>query len=52
MYAYNLPWRCRASIMYVNYILPNLDTVIRRNLFGFIQVKILLYVLSSIPDTD
>ena len=33
----NLPWRCSASAMYVNYNLPNLDTVIRRNLFGFIQ---------------
>ena len=27
----------RASAMYVNYNLPNLDTVIRRNLFGYIQ---------------
>ena len=26
-----------ASAMYVNYNLPKLDTVIRRNLFGFIQ---------------
>ena len=34
---HNLPWRCSASAMYVNYNLPNLDTVIRRNLFGFIQ---------------
>ena len=33
----NLPWRCSASAMYVNYNLPNLDTVIRRNLLGFIQ---------------
>ena len=33
----NLPWRCSASVMYVNYNLSNLDTVIRRNLFGFIQ---------------
>ena len=33
----NLPWRCSASAMYVNYNLHNLDTVIRRNLFGFIQ---------------
>ena len=33
----NLPWRCSASAMYVNYNLPNLDTVIGRNLFGFIQ---------------
>ena len=24
----NLPWRCNASAMYVNYNLPNLDTVI------------------------
>ena len=32
-----LPWRCSASAVYVNYNLPNLDTVIRRNLFGFIQ---------------
>ena len=27
----NLPWRCSANAMYVNYNLPNLDTVIRRN---------------------
>ena len=33
----NLPWRCSASAMFVNYNLPNLDTVIRRNLLGFIQ---------------
>ena len=33
----NLPWRCSASAMYVNYNLLNLDTVIGRNLFGFIQ---------------
>ena len=33
----NLPWRCSASAMYVNYNLPNLDTVIGKNLFGFIQ---------------
>ena len=33
----NLPWRCSASTMYVNYNIPNLDIVIRRNLFGFIQ---------------
>ena len=33
----NLPWRCSASAMYVNYNLPNLDTVIRRNFVGFIQ---------------
>ena len=26
----NLPWRCSASLMYVNYNLPNFDTVIRR----------------------
>ena len=32
-----LPWRCRASAMYANYDLPNIDTVIRRSLFGFIQ---------------
>ena len=32
-----LPWRCGASAMYANYHLPNIDTVIRRNLFGFIQ---------------
>ena len=41
-----LPWRCSASAMYANYDLPNIDTVIRRSLFGFIQrlsvVKILL----------
>ena len=33
----DLPWRCSASAIYVNYNLPNVDTVIRRNLFGFIQ---------------
>ena len=33
----NLPWRCSANELYVNYNLPNFDTVIRRNLFGFIQ---------------
>ena len=33
----HLPWRCSASAMYVNYNLPNLDAVIRRKLFGFIQ---------------
>ena len=33
----NLPWRRSACGMYVNYNLTNLDTVIRRNLFGFIQ---------------
>ena len=27
----NLPRRCSASAMYVNYNLPNLDTVIRRS---------------------
>ena len=27
----NLPWRCSTSVMYVDYNLPNLDTVIRRN---------------------
>ena len=32
-----LPWRCSASAMYANYDLPNIDTVIRRSLFGFIQ---------------
>ena len=26
----NLPWRCSASAMYVNYNLTNLDTVIRK----------------------
>ena len=29
----NLPWRCSASAMYVNYNLPNIDTVIRRKVF-------------------
>ena len=33
----NLSWRCSASALCVNYNLPNLDTVIRRKLFGFIQ---------------
>ena len=32
-----LPWRCSASAMYANYDLPDIDTVIRRSLFGFIQ---------------
>ena len=32
-----LPWRCSASAMYANHDLPNLDTVIRRSLYGFIQ---------------
>ena len=32
-----LSWRCSASAMYANYDLPNLDTVIRRSLYGFIQ---------------
>ena len=32
-----LPLRCSASAMYANYDLPNLDTVIRRSLYGFIQ---------------
>ena len=32
-----LPWKCSASAMYANYDLPNLDTVIRRSLYGFIQ---------------
>ena len=32
-----LQCRCSASTMYVNYNLPNLDTVMRRNLFEFIQ---------------
>ena len=32
-----LPWKCSASVVYTNYDLPNLDTVKRRNLFGFIQ---------------
>ena len=32
-----LPWRCSASAMYANYDLPNIDTVIKRDLFGFIQ---------------
>ena len=30
-------WRCSASAMYANYDLPNLDTVRRTNLYGFIQ---------------
>ena len=33
----SLPWRCSASAMYANYDLPDIDTVIRRSLFGFIQ---------------
>ena len=32
-----LPWRCSASAMYENYDLPNIDTVVRRSLFRFIQ---------------
>ena len=36
-----LPCRCRASAMYANYDLPNLDTVIRRILFRNTQA---LYV--------
>ena len=32
-----LPWRSSASAMYANYDLHNIDTVIRRSLFGFIQ---------------
>ena len=36
-YMLGLPWRCSASAMYANYDLPNIDTVIRRSLFGFIQ---------------
>ena len=32
-----LPWRCSASAMYAYHDLPNIDTVIRRSLFGFIQ---------------
>ena len=32
-----IPWRCSASAMYANYDLPNIDTVIRMSLFGFIQ---------------
>ena len=32
-----LPSRCSASAMYTNHDLPNLDTVIRRILYGFIQ---------------
>ena len=32
-----LLWRCSASAMYANYDLPNLDTVTRRSLYGFIQ---------------
>ena len=32
-----LPWRCSASAMYAYYDLPNIDTVIRRSLFEFIQ---------------
>ena len=34
---YGLPWRYSASAMYANYDLPNIDTVITRSLFGFIQ---------------
>ena len=33
----DLPWRCNASAMYVNYNFPNFNTVIIRNMFGFIQ---------------
>ena len=33
----DLPWRCSASAMYVNYNFPNFNTVIIRNMFGFIQ---------------
>ena len=32
-----LPWRCSANAMYANYDLPNIDNVIRKSLFGFIQ---------------
>ena len=32
-----LPRRCSASAMYANHDLPNLDTVIRRSFYGFIQ---------------
>ena len=32
-----LPWRCSASAMYASYHLPNIDTVIRRSLYRFIQ---------------
>ena len=31
-----LPWRCSASAMYTNYDVQNLDTVIRRSVYGFI----------------
>ena len=37
-----LLWRCSASAMYANHDLPNLDTVIRRSLYGFIQILISL----------
>ena len=30
----NLPWRCSASAMYVNYNLPNFGTVIRRKIYS------------------
>ena len=33
-----LPWRCSASDMYAKYDLPNIDTVIRRSLYRFIQM--------------
>ena len=46
-----LPWRCSASAMYANHDLLNLDAVIRRSLYGFIQwlsvSQILLCVLLS-----
>ena len=29
----NLPWRSSASAMYMNYNLPSLDNVIKKNLF-------------------
>ena len=28
----NLPWRCSACAIYVDYNLPNLDTVVKKNL--------------------
>ena len=32
------PWRYSASAMYAKYDLPNLETVIRRTVYGFICV--------------